>query len=87
MPQPDSTADCDLDADTIRPTAAVTTSVDTPAPKLGACLGEYVIESELARGGMGVIYVAHHRVMGRRVAIKTLCTGLSHVVRARTACG
>ncbi len=36
-----------------------------------------LIESELARGGMGVIYVAHHRVMKRRVAIKTLCTGLS----------
>ncbi len=69
--------DCDLEADTLCP-APSTSSPASPNPSTpDVCFGDYVIESELARGGMGVIYVAHHRVMKRRVAIKTLCTGLS----------
>lgn len=39
---------------------------------IGAHVGQYEIESLLGGGGGGVVYAAHHRVLGRRVAIKVL---------------
>jgi tRNA A-37 threonylcarbamoyl transferase component Bud32 len=38
----------------------------------GSRLGEYVIERLLAAGGHGAVYVAQHRVLGRRAAVKVL---------------
>jgi serine/threonine protein kinase len=38
----------------------------------GKQLGNYVLDEEIGRGGMGVIYKAHHKVMNRTVAIKVL---------------
>jgi eukaryotic-like serine/threonine-protein kinase len=38
----------------------------------GALAGEYVIEDRLASGGCGTVYVARHRVLERRVAVKVL---------------
>src|SRR5688572_20507682 len=35
-------------------------------------LGNYVVERELGRGGMGIVYAATHRVLGRPAAIKVL---------------
>ncbi len=35
-------------------------------------LGELVIERELARGGMGVVFAARHPQLGRRVAVKLM---------------
>jgi serine/threonine protein kinase len=40
---------------------------------------KYRIERELGRGGMGIIYLAEHRMMGKRVALKVINqTLLSH---------
>jgi len=38
----------------------------------GLVLGEYFILDTLGAGGMGQVYLAEHRRMGRRVAVKTL---------------
>jgi serine/threonine protein kinase len=38
----------------------------------GFVLGNYLVEDELGRGGMGVVLKARHRVMQRTVAVKVL---------------
>jgi len=50
--------------DTVSPVAA--------GPQPGTRIGEYEIERELGRGGMGAVFAAHHPVIGKRVAIKVL---------------
>ena len=60
----------------------------------GAICGEYIVESQLGRGGFGRVYLARHRVLGRGVAIKVLDRELAasprayqrFVWEARTAC-
>src|SRR5262245_37814049 len=38
----------------------------------GASAGDYVIESRVASGGCGTVYVATHALLGRRAAVKVL---------------
>jgi serine/threonine protein kinase/tetratricopeptide (TPR) repeat protein len=42
---------------------------------IGGRIGEYRIDAELGRGGMGVVYKAHHTQLRRDVAIKMILNG------------
>jgi serine/threonine-protein kinase len=53
---------------------------DTQSSELvaGTDVGGYIIDGELGRGGMGVVYSARHPVIGKRAAIKVLKPSLSN---------
>ncbi|MHC4390194.1 MAG: protein kinase domain-containing protein, partial [Planctomycetota bacterium] len=56
------------------------TLVGAPAPgtlRVGSAFGPYLLQAELGRGGMGVVYTAFHQKLNRKCALKTL---LPHMV-------
>jgi serine/threonine-protein kinase len=48
----------------------------------GTRVGEYVIETRVARGGMSTIYTASHPIIGRRAAVKVLNDELARSAEA-----
>ncbi len=43
----------------------------------GLRIGNYRVLSQIGQGGMGVVYLAHHEVLGRQAAVKVLLPELS----------
>src|SRR5262245_42673674 len=52
---------------------------------IGKVISHYRIVSELGRGAMGVVYLAEHTVLGRRVAIKTVSSNYGRFLREARA--
>jgi serine/threonine protein kinase len=46
--------------------------MDPEAPLIGATVGNYRVMAKLGEGGMGIVYLAEHPLIGKRVALKVL---------------
>src|SRR3569623_254937 len=51
---------------------AMAAPVDADALAPGTLAGPYVLKREIASGGGGTVYEAHHKVLGRKAAGKVL---------------
>ena len=71
-PAPANLENAYMDVATVRPNASIDCNATTRGLTPGKKVNGYTILSEVARGGMGVVFVAQHDKMERRVAIKTM---------------
>src|SRR5947209_17768907 len=51
---------------------------------IGHAVGNYIVQRQIGEGGMGVVYLAEHPRIGRKVAIKVLLRELSANAQAVT---
>ncbi|MFQ5767935.1 MAG: protein kinase, partial [Acidobacteriota bacterium] len=75
-----------LDREARRKTLHESKEIDallSPEPLPGRRLGEFQLEREIGRGGMGIVYAAVQESLGRRVALKILPAGAALDERLR----